>query len=149
MIAITDEYIRSLKDSELKMLIPERLEMILTQIRDLPADEKQQLFDAMHEFIERNFLKNSKPVSLWERFFTKRTHYSIVPSESAPEILANGFKIAVRSLGEDYYKDVQTKASKAYKKHISRKRTPAMWLLKFLAPVIFIKDLLLGKKKKK
>lgn len=147
MVDTSDGYIKSLKDSELKLLLPERLETILVGIRDLPTEEKQQLFNAMHEFVECTFLKKTGERKKWRWFFTKRKSYSIVPSESAPEILANGFKNAIRSLGPEYYKEVHDKASKAYKKHISRKRTPAMWLLKFLEPIIRLKDVLFNKKK--
>lgn len=141
----TDEYIRSLKESELRLLLPEKRDAMLSELNRLPSEQKQQLFNAMHEYSERVLLQD-KGSGHWYHFFTKRTQYSIVPSESAAEILANGFQSAVKSLGPEFYKEVQQKASESYKKHIQRKKKPAMWLLKFLSPVIFLKNLIFKKK---
>jgi hypothetical protein len=145
MVAFTEDYIKSLRDSELKMLIPEKLESTLVAIRELPAADKRQLFDEIYAFLDRSMKKNTKSRK-WFRFSNDKSKYSIVQSESPHEIMANGFKNVIRSLGKEYYDEVQKIASEAYTKQIRRKKTPAMWMLQFLAPIVRLKDMLFKKK---
>lgn len=146
MAVFNDDYIKSIKESELKLLLPEKLAQKLEEIRSLSEEDKARLFEALEHFVDRH-LQEQKKSRGWFRFFKANSKYSIVNSETTPEILANGFKSAMRSLGPDYYNDVQEKASKAYRRQISSKKTPAIWMMKFLAPFIFLKDKVLKKKK--